>query len=121
MAKYIERQGKDGERKIAKVRHSFGGSVDHQDRVYSKLCRQAVIERDDRRIFSRQVEGEVEEYFTAPSDVARRTRHDENFNAATGIYAPSNGGIVFVDECSSSNRRARVVFGPNGKLVAAHF
>lgn len=120
MAEYIERQGKAGERRMTRVNNRVGGYNSDPDRTYSRLCRRAAEERDERRIFSREYDALSIGLDDDDAVVTGDNRHCARYDSNTGVVIPVGGGVVFVGE-RVSDRAPRVVYGANGQVVAAHF
>lgn len=129
MAMFKQLQGKAGEQRFTRVNGRFGGDrrraaewaacggdIDVSDRAYDKLCRRAAMERDQRRVFARSEAEMVDEAV----ELVRQARRGF-IDASTGAFVRNGGGLVFFDDCSRPGRRARIVFGKNGRAVAAHF
>ncbi len=111
MAKWIERQGRNGDQKVVKARNRIGGYVNgSRDHGWSRHNRDLIAEGVSAQLFKLAVAG-------VPADVVADDSQD-SFCPVTGERKPDGGGVVqFGDSFESW---LTIYYGADGRMLSAH-
>lgn len=111
MTKWIERQGKGGERKTVKARNRLGGYVNgSRDHGWSRHNRDLVSEQVGIRLFKQDVGG--------TADGTQSIEREEDFCPVTGERKPAGGGVVQFGDCFEP--WLSIYYNADGRIVSAH-